>query len=303
MKATMKIICKVCILLLFLYLTPFMNGVRDAIGDGQDFLDSLVYHQKTYDESISIKDQLNVLSYNSNFTIKEEDFEYETPKEQQQVADANSDPKEETPPVAETPKKEEPNVTQSTSGKKIYIYNTHQSEEYEGGQTVMDAGALLTSQLQERGYTVVLETNDFHAYGNANGLDYNDSYTISRKYINDAFVNYGGFDLVIDLHRDAVPHDAITYSEESTSYAKMMMVVGGLSVNADTVTANSSTLSDNINAQKNGIMRSMMIREAYYNQQMNPNMVLIELGANTSTFDEVKNSIPLLAEGIANYLG
>ena len=286
MKSTLQIICKVCILFLFLYMTPFIGELKDAIGNEEKLLNSLVYKRHSIDETISIKEQLNVLSYNSNFTLKKEDFQFETTEE---------NPK----PVPEIP--QEP-ITSQQTGKRIYIYNTHQSEAYEGGETVVDAAAILANLLQEQGHTVVLETNDFVAYGKAHNMDYNQSYRISYNFLNEAFVNYGGFDLVIDLHRDAIPKEASYIDVNGKRYAKMMMVVGGLSSNADTITKNSSTLNDMINNQVYGIMRSMMVREAYYNQQMSPNMVLIELGGDVNSFEEVKNSLPVLAQGITDYL-
>lgn len=280
MKSTLKIICKVCILFLFLYLTPFYSGFIEIFGN-DNLKDTLVYKQRSLDETISIKDQLNILSANSNFTLDEEDFEFETTAENPKT-------------VPETPK---------VSDKKIYIYNTHQNEDYAGGETVMDAAALLGNELQAKGYTVVLETNDFKSYGSSNDLDYDHSYAISYKFLNDALVNYGGFDLIIDLHRDAIPRDASYKEANGKSYAKMMMVVGGLSSNVDAVTERASTLNDIINGNVNGIMRSTMTREAYYNQQVHPNTILIELGGQINPFDEIKNSIPVLADGIAQYLG
>lgn len=280
MKSTLKIICKVSILFLFLYLTPFYSGFMDIIGY-ENLKDTLVYKQVSLDETVSIKDQLNVLSANANFTLDEEDFQFETTAE---------NPKS----VPEPPK---------VSDKKVYIYNTHQSEDYAGGETVMDAAALLGNELQNKGYTVVLETNDFKAYGNANDLDYNESYAISYKFLNDALVDYGGFDLIIDLHRDAIPREASFMEKDGKSYAKMMMVVGGLSTNVDAVSGRASTLNDIINAKMDGIMRTTMTREAYYNQQVSPNTILIELGGQINPFDEIKNSIPILADGIAEYLG
>lgn len=280
MKSTLKIICKISILFLFLYLTPFYSVFLDIFGN-ENLKDTLVYKQRSLDETISIKDQLNILSANSNFTLDQEDFEFETTAENPM-------------PVPEPPK---------VSNKKVYIYNTHQSEDYAGGETVMDAGALLASELQTKGYTVVLETNDFKAYGNANGLDYNQSYAISYKFLNDALVDYGGFDLIVDLHRDAIPREASYLEADGKSYAKMMMVVGGLSSNVDAVTSRASTLNDIINGKLSGIMRTTMTREAYYNQQVHPNTILIELGGQINPFDEIKHSIPVLADGIAQYLG
>lgn len=120
--------------------------------------------------------------------------------------------------------------------------------------------------------------------------------------MNDALVNYGGFDLIIDLHRDAIPREVSYLKSNGKTYAKMMPVIGGLSKNADVIKKNSSTLSDIIDSKVHGIMRSTMVREAYYNQSVSDRMMLIECGGDVNPFDEVKNSMEVLADGIYDYL-
>lgn len=282
MKTSLKIVIKLLAIGCFLWITPFFSTIREKLAQ-DSFVSSLVYHQKTIDEKISIKDQLNVLSYNSNLNIKKEDIKSTTTSENESN-------------IPQTPTPENANK------KRIYIYNTHQSEGYAGGETVMDGAAILGNKLKEKGFDVILETNDFNAYGKQNGLDYNSSYKISNKFINDALANYGGFDLIIDLHRDAIPREASYTVIGDKSYAKMMMVVGGLGKNAYEVTKMSSTLTDIINRLQSGIMRTMMVREAYYNQEMSANMVLIECGGDVNTFEEVSNSLDILSQGIAELL-
>ena len=45
-----------------------------------------------------------------------------------------------------------------------------------------------------------------------------------------------------------------------------------------------------------------MVREAYYNQEMSENMILVEVGSNTNSFAEIENSVGLLSQGIIAYL-
>lgn len=309
LKTTSKIICKLILLIGFLCITPFFSGIEEIMKNS-GFLDAFVYHQHSLDESVSIKDQLNLLSYNANLTI-EDDFQFQTTQDTKQTT-KEPETKQETPeqptqqedeakqdePSTEAPKNKEPVDT----GKKVYIYNTHQNEEYVGGQTVMDAAAILGNELEARGVHVVLETADFKAYANAQGWDYNQSYAVSYNYLNDALVNYGGFDLIIDLHRDAIPREASFLEVNGKSYAKMMPVVGGLSKNVDAITSTASTLTDIIDGKVHGIMRSTMTREAYYNQQVSDKTILIECGGDVNPFDEVKNSMVVLADGIYDYL-
>ena len=45
-----------------------------------------------------------------------------------------------------------------------------------------------------------------------------------------------------------------------------------------------------------------MVREAYFNHDVSTNMVLIEVGSDHTTFEEVENSTELLAKAIVQYL-
>lgn len=286
MKSSIKLLFKLAVLLAFLYITPFGNGLQSILAKSQDWMHTFVYHQKTIDQSISLKEQLNVLAYNSNLTIPKEDLKVETTADDPVV-------------IPSIPEKKD---TPSQQQKRIYIYNTHQSEGYDGGQTVLDAGAILAQKLEEKGFKVILETNDFIAYRDSQGMNYNQSYKVSYKYLNDALVNYGGFDLCIDLHRDSVPREATIIDFDGKTYAKAMMVVGGLGRNAKSASETSTTLTDIINSKKNGMMKAVMTREAYYNQEVHENVVLMEVGADTNTFDEIKNSLDVIAEGISDLL-
>lgn len=286
MKSTCKIVFKIALICLFLYMTPFSRGFRDSLTKADGLLDRFVYKQKTLNQSISLKEQLNVLSYNSNLTLPEEEVTVETTQDDPIV-------------VPQVPDK---NMENASTGKKIYIYNTHQEEGYTDGKTVLDAGAILAKSLEEKGFKVILETNNFKAYRDANGIDYDRSYVVSYKYLNDALVNYGGFDLCIDLHRDSIPREASYKVIGDKTYATAMMVVGGLGKNAESVSATSATLSDIINAKAGGMMRSVMTRESYYNQEVHPNVVLMEVGGDVNNFTEVSNSLEVIADGIFDLL-
>ncbi|MEF9968725.1 MAG: stage II sporulation protein P, partial [Longicatena sp.] len=156
--------------------------------------------------------------------------------------------------------------------------------------------------LEEKGFKVVVETNNFKNYRDQNGIAYDRAYVVSYKYLNDALVNYGGFDLCIDLHRDSIPRNASYNEANGKTYATAMMVIGGLGKNAKSATQISTTLTDTINAKVSGMMRSPMTREAFYNQEVHPNIVLMEVGGDVNSFAEVTNSLSVIADGIYDYL-
>ena len=261
------------------------------LDSSESVLSNLVYHQQTLSNDISLKDQLNILSYEKTFAKNNVTYTSDelmiVPYTQESTQDS-----EDTQETEET-------ETIEKNGKKIYIYNTHQTEGYQDGETVMDAAVVLADELESYGYEVVLETNDFTSYCSENGLTYNDLYTVSNKYMNDALVKYGGFDLLIDLHRDSVPREYTYVTIDGVSYAKSMMVIGGASQYATSATEISTTLTDNVNQIKDGIMKSVMTREgAYYNQYVCEGVILMECGSENNTFEEVQNSLKVIAQGI-----
>ena len=64
----------------------------------------------------------------------------------------------------------------------------------------------------------------------------------------------------------------------------------------------SAQLSSSIDQMVPGISRGIFVREAYYNQEMADNMVLIEVGGVENRYEEVKNSASLLAKAIDQWL-
>lgn len=276
MKTTMQILSKVVLLCLFFTFTPFMQGLKNMVMN-ETMVNRLVYTNPDI-EALDFKSNLNVMS----------------------VPKANLI---ETPPVEQVAPPEVVEVSPSELQGKIYIYNTHQEEAYVGGLTVYNAALELAARLREKGYEVIVEDADFIDYGRANDMDYNKSYQISRKFLNDAIMESGGFDLMIDFHRDSIPRENTYITVDSKDYAKMMVVIGGLTDHSYEITKRASTLFDKCNSYVHGIMKNTMTREAYYNQDMSENMMLIEVGSDNNTFEEIKNSVDVLAKGIAEMLG
>lgn len=191
-------------------------------------------------------------------------------------------------------KQEEEVVTK----KSIYIYNTHQYETYVGG-SVMDGARYLAEQLRSLGYEVIVEENDFEAYKRANNMDLTETYPTSKIFLEKQLASHGPFDLVIDFHRDAISKEASSVTVDGIDYAKMMMVISLTADYASEVEANSALIHQAVDTEVDGIMRQDFKREyAYYNQHVTRHMVLIEIGGMENTFDEVQNTLNVLAKAI-----
>ncbi len=192
-------------------------------------------------------------------------------------------------------------IKTSQNGKSIYIYNTHQKEEYQS-KGVKEGSRYLMNLLQDRGYDVTYETSDFEVYRVKNNMKYNQAYAVSKKYILEEISKKNDYDLIIDFHRDSISRDLSVLTYDSKNYAKVMFVVGKGSPNYEKVKKMSKTLSSMLNDKIPELSRGIYEKTSHYNQGLGDNMVLIEVGASKNTYEEVTNTLNILTLVIDEYL-
>lgn len=186
--------------------------------------------------------------------------------------------------------------------KKIHIYNTHQGEEYDGYNVVLGAN-YLKDCLSSQGYQCDVESNDFEGYKAVHNIAYNKSYSVSKMYLEQSIQSNGGYDLIIDFHRDSISKELSTINHNGKSYAKIMFVVGKSSGKFDAVNQLSQQLFDIANTIVPKISRGVYVKQSHYNQGTSDNMVLIEVGAQSNTKEEIQATVEVIASAIGKYLG
>ena len=188
----------------------------------------------------------------------------------------------------------------------VYIYNTHDTEEYDG-YSVVDASYLLSNLLNSNGIQTLQEEKSVKTFLQDNSRTYNWSYVGSKKYINEALNAYPSINYFFDIHRDSVSKSKSTFINNEKSYAKVMFVVGldnpSYSGNLDSA----NKLNDIINAIAPGISRGISKKSGkgvngVYNQDISNNCFLIEIGGPENTKDEVINTINVLNRAIEEYI-
>lgn len=195
--------------------------------------------------------------------------------------------------------------TVSNDKKKVYIYNTHQDESYTDNKSVVDAANYFKNQLNKYDIEVKIEDGNINEFLNINNYSYNYSYVASRYFIEEEIKN--NYDLVIDLHRDAVSKKNSIVELNGKIYARVMFVIGKKNKNYKNnyeIVKEINTLIEN---KYPGLSRGILLQNGVnvngiYNQDLAPNIILIELGGNHNQFSEVKNTIDLLAPLIGEYL-
>ena len=272
MKPKFSILIKLCLIISVLIYMPIKEAMRDFFNKTK-----LQWIQYQWDDDF----------LHTQFNIK------------QQLCYYQASPMPSTPKIVK--EKVQPQIQTKKNGRKIYIYSTHQEEGYQDQGTVIEGSKYLQSLLEAKGYEVLVEERSVQAYLDTNALTYNESYYASYAYLNDT-LKKDSYDLIIDFHRDSIDRSLSVFEYQQKQYAKMMFVIGGSNQNYDKLLALASSLHQQIDQQAPGIMRSIMTRDiAYYNQYVNDAMVLIEVGSKANTFQEVKNSVEVLAEGIDEY--
>ncbi len=190
---------------------------------------------------------------------------------------------------------------------RIYVYNTHQTEEYRTIEnynltpTVHTASYILKDLLKQYNIGVIVENSDLKTDMNKLGVNYNNAYQVSKYWLNNLGMN--DLDLYIDLHRDSVNYNLSNITVDGVDYAKIMFVMGNNYDYYDNL-AVAEKLVNEVEKINKTMSRGIFTRKnSVYNQDFNKHCVLIEIGGPDSTYESVSNTLSVLALAIKNYLG
>ncbi|KGR78556.1 stage II sporulation protein P [Ureibacillus manganicus] len=208
-------------------------------------------------------------------------------------------------------------VSQPLSPFDVLIYFTHSHETYKpfvesetGTVAVYDSSSNLFSMqdmiknyFQLNGLTTSILDVDVQGIMNQNGIPFHKAYDTSRKYVVKE-LEQNKYDLILDIHRDAVGAEATTVSHNNVKYAKIAFVIGAENPNYQSNLAYANALSEALNKIIPGISRGALIKKGegvngVYNQDLSKELLVVELGGIDNTEDEVYRTISILAQAIS----
>ena len=203
-------------------------------------------------------------------------------------------------------------ITHDSSSPQILIFHTHSQEKFadstdDDSTSILGVGDYLTELLTGKGYNVI---HDRSVYDYVDGkLDRSKSYTYAEQGIESILESNPSIEVVIDLHRDGVADTTHLVTEVDGRQMAKIMFFNGISY---------SNVKGNINYLYNPYrddnlamsLQMHLIGEAYYPGFLRRNYInayryclheraksmLIEAGAQTNTFEEVKNAMEPLAD-------
>ena len=189
----------------------------------------------------------------------------------------------------------------------ILIYHTHSKEAFvdsaEGDENngIVGAGAYLAALLRERyGYNVIHHNGCYD-----NERDY--AYSNALPAIEALLQEYPSIEVVIDLHRDEMPADRRLVMDLQGRPTAQFMFFNGLcrTKKGEIEQLENPYLMDNLalsfqmqaacNEYYPGIARRIYLKAYRYNMHLCPKTLLIELGAQNNTEEEIHNACEPLA--------
>lgn len=206
--------------------------------------------------------------------------------------------------------------TKDTKEPIVYIYNTHQKEEYTVEKnepynitpTVLTTSYMLEEQLLKHGIKSVVEESSVSEALNKNKWKYASSYKVTKTFLEKAKEKYPSLKFYIDVHRDSVKYSITTKTINDKKYARVMFLIGLENKNYEENLKVTEAINNEVEKKYPGLSRGIYKKKGkgvngVYNQDFSSNCILIEFGGNKNTIDEVYNTVIALGEIISNYIG
>lgn len=195
----------------------------------------------------------------------------------------------------------------------VLIYHTHSQEEYadsvpgDRSMTVQGLGDILADILEEKyGLEVLHNTEEFDMVEGE--LERSRAYSYAKESLTQILTEYPTIQVVIDLHRDAVPEELHLVTEVDGKPTAKLMFFNGMSENLDGPLESlpNPYREDNLafslqmllkaEAYYPGLMRGIYLKCYRYNLHLRARSVLVEVGAQNNTYEEAVNAMEPLAD-------
>lgn len=198
-------------------------------------------------------------------------------------------------------------VQKSQAQPQILIYHTHSQERFadskDASQSVVGLGDYLTELLEGYGYGVL------HHKGEYDVPDRDSAYSRAAPALEKLLEENPGIQVVIDLHRDGVAEGTRLVQNVNGKDTATIMFFNGLShttSQGDISYLYNPNLADNLafsfqmqlaaSEYYPGFSRCIYLKGYRYNLQYLPKSLLVEVGAQTNTYEEALNAMEPLAD-------
>lgn len=197
----------------------------------------------------------------------------------------------------------------------IYIYSTHETEEYSDKYlevynikpNVKTISYILKDYLTDLGINTYVEEKSVTDVLHSHNWSYKYSYDATREIISPYIQENPKLKLIIDLHRDSSSLNKTLLSYNNTNYARILFVVGEEHQEYEKNYNLAEILNNYLNEEIPNITRGILKKggpgvNGIYNQDLSSKSVLIELGGQYNEIEEINNTLNILAKCILKYI-
>ena len=252
-----------------------INNSKVNLND-KEFIDLIVNNTFTYNENKIIDKIINkTIEISNPIKLISNNYKENTPK---QVINTN------TSPI-------------------IYLYNSHQTEEYSPSTyaeysinpTVIMNDYILEDIFNKNGYKTIVEEESIKDILNNNNWNYSYSYKASRTLLEKRVLEYPTLKYFIDIHRDSLDRSKTTINIDGKDYAKVIFLIGLENPNYEKNLEFTEKINNKLNEYYPNLSKGIYKKggagvNGVYNQDFNEHTILIEIGGNENTTNEVLNT-------------
>ena len=191
----------------------------------------------------------------------------------------------------------------------VYIYNTHQTEEYAKttlaeysvSPNVSITNYIMQDIFNKNGINTIVEEESITEIRKLNNWNYAGCYKASRVLMEEAKIKNDSLKYFIDLHRDSLPHDKTTITINGENYAKIIFLIGLENPKYEENLKFTEYINNKINEKYPGLSKGIYKKggpgvNGVYNQDFSPYTILIEIGGNENNTTEVMNTTVAISE-------
>ena len=191
----------------------------------------------------------------------------------------------------------------------VYIYNTHQTEEYAKttlaeysvSPNISITDYIMQDIFNKNGINTIVEEGSITEVRKLNNWNYAGCYKASRVLMEEAKRKNNSLKYFIDLHRDSLPHDKTTITIGDETYAKIIFLIGLENKRYEENLKFTEYINSKVNEKYPGLSKGIYKKggpgvNGVYNQDFSPYTILIEIGGNENNTTEVMNTTLAVSE-------
>ncbi|MCA0982691.1 stage II sporulation protein P [Halobacillus yeomjeoni] len=204
-----------------------------------------------------------------------------------------------------------------TGQEKVFIYHTHNTESfyphlpdkstaYDGKVNITLVGKRLAENLERRGIGATVDFTNISELLRERGLKHYQSYEAIRPVVKEAMSSNDSLSYFFDLHRDSLPKEKTTVTINGKEYGRIIFVIGAENSQYEKNLKFASDMHKRLEEKYPGISRGVITKkgagvDGVYNQDLNPNSILIEFGGVYNHLDELYRSTDVVADVFSEY--